>query len=264
MTIEDGELRARLAEVGLDPDAPGDPAEAWRQLRMRFGRQVTLLERYALEAADRGVAAEALDRGVRDQLTLEVLRATHEGFEVVPGSSRVAQDPIEVVRYDRAWPLRFARWQSLLADGLRKTAVRIDHVGSTAVPGLAAKPVIDIQVSVAAVDDEAAYAPAIERAGVSLRSRDRAHRYFRPSGDRPRDVQIHVCEAGGAWERDHLLLRDFLRADQATAHAYGRLKVDLAGRYRDDRIAYNEAKTAFILESLAAATVWAHERSWRP
>ncbi|HEY7970554.1 MAG TPA: GrpB family protein [Candidatus Limnocylindrales bacterium] len=224
MRIEDSELRARLQAVGLDPDAPGNPAEAWRRLRAQFGRRATLLDRYSLEAAERGVAVEALDPGLREQLALEVLAANFDGFELVPGSSRGALDPIEVVPYDEQWPIRFVRWRSVLAEGLGENALRIEHVGSTAVPGLAAKPVVDIQISVTTVDDEPAYVPVIERASVSLRSRDRAHRYFRPSEDRPRDVQIHVCDVGGAWERDHLLLRDFLRADARTAEAYGRLK----------------------------------------
>jgi GrpB-like predicted nucleotidyltransferase (UPF0157 family) len=136
-------------------------------------------------------------------------------------------------------------------------ATRIEHVGSTAVPGLAAKPIIDIQVSVEDIDDEAAYVPAIERVGIAFRARDREHRYFRPGGDRPRDVQVHVCGAGSEWERVHVLFRDFLRADAAAREAYRLLKLDLAARYRDDRIAYNEAKTSFILNALERAEAWA-------
>ncbi|HLF68092.1 MAG TPA: GrpB family protein, partial [Gaiellaceae bacterium] len=136
-----------------------------------------------------------------------------------------------------------------------------EHIGSTAVPGLPAKPVVDVQVSVADVEAEA-YAPGIEGLGIALRSREPGHRYFWPAGDRPRDVQIHVCRAGSEWEREHLLLRDFLRADEGTRERYGRLKLELAGRYRDDRLAHNEAKTGFILDALEGAERWAARVGW--
>jgi GrpB-like predicted nucleotidyltransferase (UPF0157 family) len=73
------------------------------------------------------------------------------------------------------------------------------------VPGLAAKPIVDIQVSVADMGREDCYVPQCQAAGLQLRSRDREHRYFRPPADRPRDVHVHVCAAGSRWERVHLL-----------------------------------------------------------
>ncbi len=251
------ELAERLRAVGLDATRFGDPAAAWRRLHDRYGVRATLLDRYALEAAARGVAVHELPAEVKERLTLEVLGAHAPGFEVVGGSERHRRDPIEVVAYDPAWPARYEAWRDQLAGELGATALRVDHVGSTAVPGLAAKPIIDVQVSVRDVEDEATYVPAIERAGVAFRSREVGHRYFRPSGDRPRDVQVHVCRAGSDWERLHLLFRDFLRAQAPTRYAYGRLKLELAERYRDDRIAYNEAKTAFILDALEEARAWA-------
>jgi GrpB-like predicted nucleotidyltransferase (UPF0157 family) len=145
----------------------------------------------------------------------------------------------------------------------RLAALRIEHVGSTAVPGLPAKPIVDVQVSVHDVEDESSYAPAIEGLGVALRSRDLGHRYFRPAGDLPRTVQIHVIEAGSEWEREHLLFRDFLRADEGTRTRYGRLKLELAVRYREDRLAYTDAKTAFILDALEDAEGWAARVAWR-
>jgi GrpB-like predicted nucleotidyltransferase (UPF0157 family) len=143
-----------------------------------------------------------------------------------------------------------------LADRLGPAALRIEHVGSTAVPGLAAKPVIDVQVSVADIDEEPSFVPHIEAAGVKMRAREAGHRYFRPPGDAPREVQVHVCAAGSDWERTHVLFRDFLRADAGTRDAYGALKRRLAVRFRDDRIAYNEAKTDFILDAMARARAW--------
>jgi GrpB-like predicted nucleotidyltransferase (UPF0157 family) len=236
-------LRALLVEAGLDPDDLGDPGAAWRLLHERFGRRITLVDRYELEG-------RALDREERAALAQQVLAIQYPGAEF---AGRPGGEPVEVVPYDPSWPDAFAQWRGRLAEALGETAVRIEHVGSTAVPGLAAKPVIDIQVSVPGVEDEAAYAPAIEALGVPLRFREPAHRYFRPPVGEPRSVQIHVCQAGGAWEQEHLLFRDLLRADPELREAYGRLKLELCRLYRDDRLAYTDAKTAFILDALEDA-----------
>src|SRR4029079_11255351 len=99
--------------------------------------------------------------------------------------------------------------------------------------------------------------------GVVMRSRDALHRYFRTAPPGPREAQIHVWSVGSTWERAHLLLRDFLRAHPAEAGAYGRLKTEIAARWRNDRLAYTDAKTDFILDALERANAWA-ARSGRP
>ncbi len=258
----DPDLIRRLDAVGLDPAHPGDPAEAWRRLHERFGARATLLDRYALEAAHRGVRPEELDADDRRRLTLEVLTTRTPGREVVRGSERAVSDPIEVLPYDERWPARFAEWRERLRQALGETAVRIEHIGSTAVPGLAAKALIDIQVGVRDLEDEPSYVPAIEALGVPLRLREPGHRLFRPSGDRPRTTQIHVYRSGSAEERDHLLFRDFLRTHPDAREGYARMKRQVAGRYRDDRIAYNEAKTGFILDAMERAWEWALATGW--
>lgn len=259
----DRDLTEKLRAVGVDPGDVGDPDEAWRRLHNRYGVRATLLDRYALEAASRGVRVDELERDLREQLAHDVLGAHMPGFEVVGGSDRHQRDAIEVVPYDPNWARRFAVWRDILAAALGETAVRIEHVGSTAVPGLAAKPVIDIQIAVPDVDDEAAFVAQVEATGVAFRSREIGHRYSRPAGDRHREVQIHVCQAGSEWERVHLLFRDFLRVDAPTRETYVALKRDLARRYRDDRYAYNEAKTNFILDAMERAERWAAQSGWR-
>jgi GrpB-like predicted nucleotidyltransferase (UPF0157 family) len=236
-------LRALLAEAGLDPDDFGDPRAAWRRLHERFGRRITLVDRYELERRE-------LDPEERTALGREVLAVQYPGAEF---AGRPRGDPIEVVAYDPSWAAAFEEWRRRLTEALGETAVRIEHVGSTAVPGLAAKPVIDVQVSVPDVEDEPAYVPAIEALGVPLRFSHPGHRYFRPPAGEPRNVQIHVCEAGSEWEREHMRFRDLLRADPELRQAYGRLKLELAELYRDDRLAYTDAKTAFILDALEDA-----------
>ena len=255
----DPELRERLAEAGVDPDAFGDPAEAWQRLAAAFGPRATLVDRYALEAASRRLPVEALPADERGRLALEVLTARDPSTQLLGDSGG---DPVEVVPYDPAWAAAFGRWRDRLAAALGPTARRVERVGSTAVPGLAAKPVIDVQVSVPRVEDEAAYLPAMESLGLPLRAREQGHRYFRPPRGRPRDVQVHVCREGSAWERAHLLLRDYLRAHPEAREAYGALKASLAERYRDDRVAYNEAKAGFILDTLEEARRWAEATGW--
>jgi GrpB-like predicted nucleotidyltransferase (UPF0157 family) len=256
------ELDRRLRAAGVKPDSGLHPRDAFAKLHAREGHRATVLDRYELEAASRSVAADDLADALRADLQAEVLRLHTPGWEIVGGADRERQDPVEVIPYDPAWPDHFERWRQRLQQALGNAATRIAHIGSTAVPGLAAKPIIDVQVIVPDVGDEAAYVPAIERAGVAFRARDPEHRYFRPAGDRPRDVQVHVCCAGSSWERAHLLFRDFLRADEGLRGAYAALKRDLAARYRHDRIAYNEAKTSFILDAVSRAEAWAAETGW--
>lgn len=243
------------------PGGLRDPTRAWRRLHDRFGPRVTLIDRYALEAAHRGIHPDELDADTRARLQAETLRAQFPGMEFTTGSER-ADGAIEVAVYDERWPARFAEWQARLAAALGPKAIRIEHVGSTAVPGLVAKPIVDIQVSLADTEAEEAYVPAIERAGVRLRAREPGHRYFRPPADRPRDVHIHACEAGSAWERDHLLFRDYLRAHPVARDAYAELKRELVARYPDDRLAYTDAKSAFILDALVVAVTWSKRVGW--
>lgn len=130
-------------------------------------------------------------------------------------------------------------------------------------PGLPAKPVIDIQISVVDPDLESSYVPVIEGLGVQLRSRDHMHRYFRPSSGLPRDVQIHVCAPGSAWERRNLLVRDHLRSSETACATYLAAKAGFALRWRDDRVAYADAKTDVINRLVGDAEVWAAQNGWR-
>lgn len=255
----DDDLRRRLTEAGTDPAAVGDPAEAWRRLAAVFGPRATLLDRYALEAGVRGTAVDDLPPADRRRMALEVLRFRDPQLQLT-GLAR--GDSVEVLPYDPAWVVTFTRWRDRLRAALGPVAVRVEHMGSTAVEGLAAKPVVDIMVCVPDVDDEGAFVPAIEGLGVPLRSRETAHRYFRPSPPDRREVQIHVWQAGSEGERMHLLFRDYLRANVAAREAYAAMKAEAARRYRVDRIAYNEAKSAHILDALEEAERWAATVGW--
>jgi GrpB-like predicted nucleotidyltransferase (UPF0157 family) len=168
------------------------------------------------------------------------------------------------VSYDPDWPARFNEWKLKLSGAIDPPPLRIAHVGSTAVPGLAAKPVVDIQVSVDDLGHEQTYVPAIESLGVQLRSRDDDHRFFRPFAGRPRDVHIHVCNAGSTWERRHLMFVAYLRVDANARDAYVKAKQSAVARWADDRIAYVEAKDEVIRGIQVRAEAWARDSSWRP
>jgi GrpB-like predicted nucleotidyltransferase (UPF0157 family) len=265
--VPDDALAARLRLAGVDPVAPlraePDPWQIWLRLRKHCGQRATLLDLYLLEAIRQGVPPEALPAPDRARLTAAALPVIYPGADSIPGTERPAE-PIEITRYDPAWPRRFSRWRDRLATALGSAALRIEHVGSTSVPGLAAKPVIDVQVSVADLRDEESYVPRCESAGLVLRLLDHEHRFFRPPAGVTRDVHVHVCTARGEWERAHLLLRDYLRAHPAARDGYAAIKQRLAVRWAADRIAYTEAKTGFILDTLDDAEQWAARASWQP
>ena len=249
----DDALKDRLVGIGVDPEGYADPFDVWLRLRAHNDPRVNVIDLYALVAHPRGLEAHELPIAERKQLCLRALPATVEGFEVVERSDRPELEPVEIAPYDERWPQLFAAWHERLARALGATARRIEHVGSTAVPGLPAKPTIDIQITVDDLEDESRYVPPIEALGVQLRNRDLEHRFFRPFSGLPRDVHVHACAAGSEWERRHLLFRDYLRANAQARDAYTRTKLSAAARWTDDRIAYTEAKDDQIRELMAAA-----------
>jgi GrpB-like predicted nucleotidyltransferase (UPF0157 family) len=158
--------------------------------------------------------------------------------------------PVALVDYDREWPMRFARIEQRLTQGLGTTARTVEHIGSTAVPGLPAKPVIDVLVTVDDVEDETSYAPAIVALGYELRVREPGHRMFRTSS---RDAHIHVWAEGTREQRGYLLLRDWLRQSESDRDAYAELKRELAADDWPDVNYYAEAKGALIGQILERA-----------
>jgi GrpB-like predicted nucleotidyltransferase (UPF0157 family) len=149
---------------------------------------------------------------------------------------------VVIVDYSPAWPLRFDEERRRIGEALGGVARRIEHVGSTAVPGLAAKPIVDVLVAVEDPEEEAAYVPALEAVGYVLRVREPGHRMFRTEA---RDVHVHIWTAGSEDERRHLLFRNRLRDSPDDRFEYERTKRDLAGRWRDVNY-YARAKSEVI------------------
>jgi GrpB-like predicted nucleotidyltransferase (UPF0157 family) len=163
------------------------------------------------------------------------------------------QQPIEVVAYDPTWPALFAQIRDALWPVLADVALTIEHVGSTAVPGLAAKPIIDMSV---VVPSERELPLAIAR----LATRGYQHlgnlgiegrEAFRRPPESPRH-NLYVCPQGSTGLRNHLAVRDYLRAHPDMARAYGDLKQQLAARFPTDIDRYVDGKTDLILTILRA------------
>ena len=178
------------------------------------------------------------------------LLAKVHGSRAKPGEAQGRTRAYGLVDYDDAWPAQFAEEAERLHELLGDLAVRVDHVGSTSVPGLAAKPVIDVQVSVAAIVPRAPIVDPLVAAGYrhSIDPIETEHEFLSRGYDDgyPRLVHVHVCEVGSAWERRHLAFRDALRADADTAAEYAALKRRLAAEHPHDIFTYVDRKTAFI------------------
>jgi GrpB-like predicted nucleotidyltransferase (UPF0157 family) len=160
---------------------------------------------------------------------------------------------IAIAEYDPRWPELFRREADRIQAALGDRALRVEHTGSTAVPGLAAKPIIDITLAVADSGDEASYAPALAGAGYTLRIREPEWRQHRMFNGPDANVNLHVFSAGCPEIGRILLFRDWLRSHPADRDLYARTKRALAQREWKSVDEYANAKTAVIEEILARA-----------
>ena len=169
---------------------------------------------------------------------------------VTVGEPEVLAAPILLADYDPGWPEQFEREAARIQGALGARALRLEHVGSTSVGGLAAKPTIDILLVVADSADEPAYLPALEAAGYVLRIREPdwfEHRLFKgPDAN----VNVHVFSAGCEEIERMLRFRDRLRRNDADRDLYGRAKRELAAREWKYVQEYADAKTALVEDIL--------------
>jgi GrpB-like predicted nucleotidyltransferase (UPF0157 family) len=156
-------------------------------------------------------------------------------------------EPIVVTDYDPRWPEHFEQLRAKVAAALGEVAVAIEHVGSTSVPGLPAKPIIDMDVAVASEGDIPAAIHLLASIGyvhegdLGIRGREA---FRAPAGVFPHHLYVGIVDTP-EFQR-HLLFRDMLRADSASMREYGDLKRKLALQFRDDRQGYTKAKSRFI------------------
>lgn len=163
------------------------------------------------------------------------------------------REPAEIVicEYDPSWQERFRSERQRLASALGDQLVAIEHIGSTAVPGLAAKPIIDMLVTVDTIEPDDRYRGRLEAANYALRVREPDHRMFRTPA---RDVHVHVWPAEHELVARHLAFRDWLRHDPADRALYERHKRELAEREWSDVNDYAEAKSQVIVAILERAS----------
>ena len=184
--------------------------------------------------------------------------------------------PIEIVPYRESWPAEFSELGERLRAALGDLAVRIDHIGSTSVPGLAAKDVLDVQVTLAALDGPDALEPLVAIGATNTRieqdhqppGMDLSAVELRKKlvGFKPphRRANIHIREAGRFNQQYPLLCRDFLRHSADAARAYEEIKLQLAKRFRDDVESYYDIKDPAFDLIMAGAREWADATGWKP
>ena len=168
------------------------------------------------------------------------------------------QVEIRICDYDPAWPERFAREAARIRGALGDRELRVEHIGSTSVPGLAAKPVVDILLVLDDPADEASYLPALEAAGYELRVREPDFSQHRMLRTPQRDVHVHVFPPDSPEIDRYLLFRGRLRADAAERELYAQAKRRLAARDWPTMQHYAEAKTE-VVEAIIARAVAARE-----
>jgi GrpB-like predicted nucleotidyltransferase (UPF0157 family) len=174
-------------------------------------------------------------------------------WDVTIGEPQVIGGPVELVEYDPSWLEQFSQEAGRIATALGERALRIEHVGSTSVPGLAAKPIIDIMLVVADSADEGNYVSALESADYTLRIREPdwyQHRLFK--GEDP-IVNLHVFSEGCPEIERMLLFRDRIRSDRADCALYERTKRELAEREWKYIQNYADAKGAVVEDIVGRA-----------
>jgi len=166
-----------------------------------------------------------------------------------------ALERVEIRDYDPAWPAHFAVEQAVLAELLQLSADAIEHVGSTAIPGLCAKPVIDIMACLPSFSAAEQYLPVLRERGYTLIETGMRDRLFlrRPVRDGRPMLHLHLVGEAAWGERNERLLRDYLRNHPELAKEYGVLKRALAERFAQDSLAYTRAKTDFVQGIVDAA-----------
>ncbi len=165
---------------------------------------------------------------------------------------------VVLVPYDPAWTAAFSNERVRVLDALGDLPASLEHVGSTAVPDLAAKPILDLMLGLPPEQPLEPYVPALEAIGYRYRGEhglpDR-HYFTRDDADGRRTHHLHLVVLHSSFWRTHLAFRDYLRQIPARAAAYAELKRALATRYPTDREAYTEGKADFIRETLRLAGV---------
>lgn len=164
------------------------------------------------------------------------------------------QIPIEVVPYDPLWPQLYTAESQRILALIGSYIARIEHMGSTAVTGLAAKPVIDILIGVHSLAQDTLFLPPLAALGYEYRPEHESvfpqRRYLHRIINGRRTHHLHMVEPGSLFFKEQLRFRDILRSHPEEAARYAALKYELAAKYRDNRDAYTDGKSSLIREIL--------------
>lgn len=165
---------------------------------------------------------------------------------------------VNVVPYDPAWPRMFQQESGVLSSALGSEMVAIHHIGSTAIPGISAKPIIDVLVDVADIEKIDRLNPEMERLGYVPHGEFGipGRRYLTKDCGSTRTHHVHIFQTGDPEIARHLAFRDYLIAQPDEAQAYSRVKEELARQFPNDRDAYQDGKDAFIKEMDRRAGEW--------
>ena len=184
----------------------------------------------------------------------DVAAYDRELAEVTIGRPRPLLGPVEIHDYDPEWPRLYEREEERIRAVLGNRVIRVEHVGSTSVPGLPAKPLIDVALEVPDSADEATYVPPLEATGYSLRIREPDWFEHRLLKGPDTDVNVHVFSAACEEVNRMLLFRDWLRGNAADRELYAVKKRELAEREWKYMQQYADAKTSVVNEIMARAT----------
>jgi GrpB-like predicted nucleotidyltransferase (UPF0157 family) len=158
------------------------------------------------------------------------------------------EEQIHIVAYDPSWPNKFEREKELLQQTIKDFIVGgIHHVGSTSIPGLAAKPIIDIMIGGESLEKGKTLIPLLEKIQYCFYpyKPDQMVWFCKPSPYK-RTYHLHLIEYGSKLWKDRLVFRNYLRQHPDSRDEYARLKIKLAEKFRDDREAYTDAKEEFV------------------
>jgi GrpB-like predicted nucleotidyltransferase (UPF0157 family) len=166
-------------------------------------------------------------------------------------------EKIELHEYDPSWPARFAQERDRLVALFPDTFIGVEHIGSTAIPGLPAKPVIDILAGVASMGVAESLADPLCQSGYTTSAEFNAslldRKWFMRWHDGHRTHHLHVVVHGSSVWQDHIRFRNVLRAQPDAARRYAQLKSQLSAKHALDREAYTEAKAEFVRSVLQGA-----------
>ena len=168
-------------------------------------------------------------------------------------------DVIQLMAHDSTWSEKAAAEGKIIRDILPHSPLIIEHIGSTAIPGIQAKPIVDLMIGVSNLKDAEEFVSPLESIGYSFwRDNPEKNRFYfvkglRQFGGTGRTHHIHIVERTSKFWQDHISFRNYLRANSDAAGDYQKLKSGLANKFREDREAYTDGKTEFIQRILELA-----------